>query len=128
MLTCPYCGVEYPDGTTRCSVDQTPLAPPPTVPTPDAPMAPDAAPAEFEFPPLTEAQRQQDLVTLVTCGTLISAEMIASRLSAAGIEVFIPDQSLVQTMGFNLGAVGFVRVQIAPADYDAAKALLSEGN
>ena len=108
-----------------CSIDQTPLAPPTPEPAPAA--APDAAPAEFEFPPLTEAQRQQDLVTLVTCGTLISAEMIASRLSAAGIEVFIPDQSLVQTMGFNLGAVGYVRVQIAPADYETAKALLSQG-
>ena len=128
MLTCTYCGAEYPDGTAMCSIDQTPLAPPAATPQPVEPRAPDVAPTEFQFPPLTEAQRQQDLVTLVSCGTLLSAEMIASRLSAAGIEVFIPDQSLVQTMGFNLGAVGFVRVQIAPADYDAAKAILSDGN
>ena len=128
MLTCSYCGAEYPDGTAMCSIDQTPLALPTAAPAPVTPAAPDVAPTEFEFPPLTEAQRQLDLVTLVSCGTLISAEMIACRLRAAGIDVFIPDQSLAQTMGFNLAAVGFVRVQIAPADYDAAKALLSEGN
>lgn len=128
MLTCSYCGAEHPDGTAMCSIDQTPLAPPTAAPAPVPPTAPDLTPTEFQFPPLTEAQRQQDLVTLVSCGTLVSAEMIASRLRAAGIDVFIPDQSLVQTMGFNLAAVGFVRVQITPADYDAAKALLSEGN
>ena len=56
----------------------------------------------------------------------MSADLIVSRLQAAGIEAFIPDQSVVQAMGFNLNAVGYVRVQVTPADYDAAKALLSE--
>lgn len=66
-----------------------------------------------------------DLVTLVRCGTLLSADLISTRLRAAGIETFIPDQSVVQAMGFNLNSVGYVRVQISPADYDAAKEIIS---
>ena len=68
---------------------------------------------------------QMDLVTLVRCGTLMSADLIASKLRAGGIESFIPDQSLAQTMGFNLGSVGFVRVQVSPADYEQAKNIIS---
>ncbi len=66
-----------------------------------------------------------DLVTLVRCGSLISADLIASRLRAEGIETFIPDQSLVQTMGYNLNAVGYVRVQVSPTDYDRARDIIS---
>ena len=126
MKTCPYCGAEYPDGTPCCTIDETPLSPPPAVPCPVAHPVPKPSPrAEFEIPPLTEEQMNMDLVTLVRCGTLISADLIASQLRAVGIETFIPDQSLVQTMGFNLNAVGYVRVQVSPADYDRAKDIIS---
>ena len=120
MKTCPYCGAEYSDVTPCCVIDETPLSPPPpTTPATVAnPVTTTAPPAEFEIPPLTDEQRQMDLVTLVRCGTLISADLIASRLRAAGIEAFIPDQSVVQTMGYNLNAVGFVRVQVSPENTD----------
>jgi hypothetical protein len=126
MKTCPYCGAEYPDGTPCCTIDETPLSPPPAAPPRVAP--PDLQPArraEFEIPPLTEAQRRLDLVTLVRCGSLLSADLIASRLQAEGIETFIPDQSVVQTMGYNLNAVGYVRVQVSPADYDRAREIIA---
>ena len=128
MKTCPYCGAEYPDGTPCCVIDETPLSPPPAAPQPQPvhhPVTASSPRVEFEIPPLTEEQRQMDLVTLVRCGTLISADLIASRLSAAGIETFIPDQSVVQTIGFNLNAVGYVRVQVSPADYDRAREIIS---
>jgi putative signal transducing protein len=51
---------------------------------------------------------------------------IATRLQAAGIETFLPDESLMQVIGWNLNTYGYVRVQIAPKDYDAAKDLLTE--
>ena len=126
MKTCPYCGAEYPDATPCCTIDETPLSPPPAAPPPVAHPATISSPrTEFEIPPLTEEQMQMDLVTLVRCGTLMSADLIASRLRAAGIESFIPDQSLVQNMGFNLNAVGFVRLQVSPADYDRAREIIS---
>ena len=126
MKACPYCGAEYPDDTLACPIDQPPMSPEPAAPKPASAPVADWPRAEFEFAALTEAQRQQDLVTLTRCGTLLSADLIVSRLQAAGIEAFIPDQSVVQAMGFNLNAVGYVRVQVTPATYDAAKALLSE--
>ena len=126
MKACPYCGAEYPDDTRVCPIDQTPISPEPAAPK-SVSARPKVLPrAEFEFAELTAAQRQLDLVTLVRCGTLMSADLLVSRLRAAGIEAFIPDQSVVQAMGFNLNAVGYVRVQVSPDDYDAAKALLSE--
>lgn len=45
---------------------------------------------------------------------------------AAGIVAFIPDESLMQTIGFNLNTFGYVRVQVTPEDYDTAKTVLSE--
>jgi hypothetical protein len=75
---------------------------------------------------LTAEDRQKDFVTLVRCATLPAADMIVSRLQVAGIEAFIPDQTLTQTMGGDLNALGSVRVQIAPKDYEAAKELLGD--
>jgi len=125
MKTCPYCGAEYPDGTPCCTIDETPLSPPAAPRPVFHPVTNPSPRAEFEIPSLTEEQKQMDLVTLVRCGSLISADLIASRLRAEGIETFIPDQSLVQTMGFNLNAVGYVRVQVSPADYDRARDIIS---
>ena len=59
------------------------------------------------------------------CRTLIEAEMIASRLDAAGIYTFIPDQSLMQAIGWNFNTYGFVRIQVSPKDYAEAKEFLS---
>jgi len=64
-------------------------------------------------------------VTLVTCGTLVSADMVVCKLRAAGIAAFIPDEFLMQNVGFNVNTFGYVRVQVAPNDYDTAKAVLS---
>jgi hypothetical protein len=80
---------------------------------------------EYEFCPLSAADRQKDFMTLVTCRTLLMADFVVSRLRAAGIEAFIPDQSVTQWFGGTFNTDGFVRVQIAPKDYEAAKDLLA---
>ena len=67
---------------------------------------------------------QNDLVVLMTCRTLLEADMIVGRLDAAGITAFIPDQFLMQTIAWNLNTYGFVRVQVSPSDYEAAKNFL----
>ncbi|HEY3762498.1 MAG TPA: DUF2007 domain-containing protein [Verrucomicrobiae bacterium] len=107
MKTCPYCGAEYPDDTTICAADHTPLD----------------RPAQASAP---EQQPGLDFVTLTRCQNLFEADFLASRLQSAGIEVFIPDASVMQVMGaFDQSAFGYVRVQVSPKDYDAAKELLS---
>ena len=65
-------------------------------------------------------------MTLVSCGTLMAADLVAMRLRAAGIETFLPDERLMQVIGWNLNAYGYVRVQVSPNDYAAARDLLME--
>jgi hypothetical protein len=127
MKTCSYCGAKYPDDTAECPIDHTAMSPrpPAAAPVPPSPEPSKPQRAAFEFTPLTPEQRQQDLVTLVTCGTLVSADMIVSRLRAVGIVAFIPDEFLMQAVAFNVNSFGYVRVQISPKDYDTAKAVLS---
>lgn len=57
------------------------------------------------------------------CRTLAEADLIVSRLRAAGIEAFLPDECLMQTVAWNFNTYGYVRVQISPKDYDAAREL-----
>jgi agmatine/peptidylarginine deiminase len=49
----------------------------------------------------------------------------ASWLRAAGITPFLPDERLMQAVGWNFNTYGYVRVQVAPKDYESAKELLS---
>ena len=127
MKKCPYCGAEYPNDAVMCAVDHTPFARPGGPPPPPEPSrsAPETKRPEFDFAPLSEADRRKDLVTLVSCRTLGEADLVVSRLRAAGIEAFLPDESLMQVIAWNVNTYGFVRVQIAPKDYDAARDLLA---
>jgi hypothetical protein len=65
-------------------------------------------------------------VTVTSCRTLMDADMILSDLEGMGISAFIPDKYLMQAVGFNLGAYGYVRVQVAPRDYRDAMEFLWE--
>ncbi|SRR5579862_5279996 len=125
MNKCSYCGAEYSDDVPECPIDHTLLVEPGTAAAPNSPPRSGPARPDYEFPPLSPAERQKDLVTLVTCGTLVAADLVVSRLQAAGIQAFIPDECLMQTIGFNLNTFGYVRVQVASQDYDAARDLLS---
>lgn len=68
---------------------------------------------------------QKDFVTLLSCGTLAEADLIVGRLEVAGIKAFIPDESVV-TLAGNPNTFGYIRVQVAPKDYDPAKELVSD--
>jgi hypothetical protein len=102
--------------------------------TQDAPLTAGPSPVEpklrsnkltdQEFIPLSPSDRMKDLVVLKTCRTLLEAEMILSQLESAGIYAFIPDQFLMQAEAFNLNTFGYVRIQVSPKDYEAAKAFL----
>jgi hypothetical protein len=67
---------------------------------------------------------QMDLVTLLTCRTLLEAQMIVSQLGGAGISAFVPDEFLMQAVSWNLITFGYVRVQVSPKDYELAKEFL----
>jgi hypothetical protein len=79
----------------------------------------------WTFKPLSPDDLHRDFVTLVTCRTLLEADMIVSQLEAAGIKAFVPDQFLMQNVAFNLNTYGFLRVQVTRGQYEAAKNLLS---
>lgn len=124
MKLCAYCGRENTDEAIHCSECGTgefkdcAIADPP--PTNRSPV--------LEFAPLTPEAMQKDLITLMTCRTLAEADLIVSRLEGTGIAAFIPDQFLMQAICWNLNTYGYVRVQISPKDYEAAKdSLLAQG-
>jgi hypothetical protein len=125
MKTCPYCGAQYPDDAKMCATDHTSFDPPAKLPAPQPQEPQESQPTEYEFIPMSEAEEKMDLVSLMRCTTLVEADVAASRLRAAGIDAFIPDESLMQLTGWNLNAYGYVRVQVSPKDYNAAKELLS---
>jgi hypothetical protein len=119
MKRCSYCGRENNEDAACCYECGTEFQRP-SEPVPVEPKRP-----EYEFAPISEADRENDFVTLVKCGSLIAADIVAGRLRAAGIEALIPDEHLMQAIGFNLNTFGYVRVQVPPKDYEAARDLLS---
>src|SRR5437016_3066257 len=99
MKTCDYCGHKNDDSAVRCSECGT-----------------------EEFKELNKAallETEPELVNLMTCQNLGEAQMAAARLQANGIEAFIPDEAIAGTIGLTV-AFGFIRVQVAPKDFEAA--------
>jgi hypothetical protein len=107
MKQCAYCGRENQDDAINCLECGTDAFKGDAVPVPEEP------------------DQGETLVTLTKCQNLIAADLIAGRLGAAGIESFMPDEFLMQTIGFNLNTFGFVRVQVRQKDYESAKALIA---
>ena len=105
MKLCVYCGGENDDEAARCSGCGTE-------------EFKNDAPAET--PKLDE---QEELVTVFSCQRLTDADIIVGRLEAAGIESFVPDEFLMQTIGFNLNTYGYVRVQVRRKDSASAREL-----
>ena len=105
-MRCRECGTEFKVSTSTDTIAETPKP-------------------RFDFKPLAAEDIERDLVTLVTCRRLWEADMVVSRLEAAGIISFIPDQFLMQAICWNLNTYGYVRVQVSPNDYDAAREILS---
>jgi hypothetical protein len=105
MKKCAYCGLENDHNAVRCSgcgTDEFKTE------------APDKAP---------KLDEQEEFITVFSCQRLTDADLIVGRLEAAGIETFVPDEFLMQTIGFNLNTYGFVRVQVHRKDYASAKEL-----
>lgn len=121
MKKCPYCGRQNPDDAVYCSecATQYPAESQPPPATPEPPRS-----REYLFAPLSPADRAKTWVNLLSCETLGEADVLVCQLEAAGIPAFIPDKRLMQNDGMPI-SFGYVRVQVSPYNYDAAKALLS---
>ena len=127
MKHCAYCGKENADDTVYCrecgteEFKEAPLAKPAESVTPEA----EFASTKLEFMTPTPQEMEMDMVNLARCRTLGEADLLVAQLEAAGIPAFIPDQFLMQNIGFNLNTYGYVRIQVSPKDYEAAKEILS---
>jgi hypothetical protein len=124
MKKCSYCGRENDDNAARCSECSTEFAQSSTTqpagePQPGGP--------KYQIRPLSPEDAKLDLVTIVTCQTLFDADMVVSELEAAGITALIPDEFVAEAMAYNLNALGYVRVQVSPRDYNAAKDVIEDG-
>jgi hypothetical protein len=142
MKHCAYCGKENDDAAVYCQECGTDgfkesapadkaaasVEPGPESVEPEAELASpesELGSAGLEFLTPTPREMAGDVVNLLTCRTLGEADMLVARLETAGIPAFIPDQFLMQNIGFNLNTFGYVRIQVSPKDYEAAKELLS---
>jgi len=134
MKVCAYCGHENDDGAMEChecgGTDfRSAEAPsgaggPPPLPV-EPPPLPGAEPV-LHFEALKPEEINNTWVTLLRCQTLVEADVIATRLEAAEIPVFVPDQFLMQAISWNVNTYGFVRLQVPPALYHVAREVLAE--
>ena len=127
MKRCLYCGRENANDARNCRECGAEFERPSEAPPPEATPSPCGRERpEYEIAPLPTGDRHKNLVTLVNCRTLMAADMVVARLRAEGIIAYLPDESLMQAIGWNFNTYGYVRVQVAPGDYDAARDLLAD--
>lgn len=117
MKVCAYCGRQNDDNAVQCCECATAEFKSPEE------AATQFARRKWQFGILSSEQMEQDFVTLLTCRTLPEADMVVEELTGAGISAFIPDEYLMQVFPCNV-MFGFVRVQVSPKDYYAAKEFL----
>ena len=82
--------------------------------------------AMIEFEPLKPEEAGHTWVTLTRCRNLVEADLLAMRLRAAEIPVFVPDEFLMQSISWNVNTYGFVRLQVPPSHHQTARELLDE--
>src|SRR6266849_1805953 len=114
MKLCAYCGHENDETALQCRECGTE-----EFKSSSATSASDeSAGQQWQFADFAPREMQNDLVTLVTCRTLLEADMIVGMLEADGIPALVPDQCLMQLAASSPNAFGVVRVQVSPQSYD----------
>ena len=121
---CDYCGRENAEDAKNCCECGTPFKQSASAirERPIENQTPE--PPQWEFRTLTPAEMKMDLVTLLTCRTVLEADLVVEKLGSAGIRAFIPDEFLMQAVAWNVNTFGYVRVQVSPDDYEPAKTFL----
>jgi hypothetical protein len=127
MKECAYCGRENDDDAVQCRECGTAEFKGDITAKAHSEKAEEPNRPRYQIPPLSPANKQHTWATLITCGTLVEADLVVCQLEAADITTFIPDQSLIQTVPWwNMITFGYVRVQVSPKDYESARTLLTE--
>jgi len=122
---CAWCGRENAAGSVTCYECGSSLKRPKAKPE-KQPKAADRNPPRWQFRTLTADEMKLDLVTLLTCRSIVEADVVAGQLEGIGISAFIPDEFVAQVMAWNINGLGYVRVQVSPGDYERAKDFLLE--
>jgi|SRR6185437_6339976 len=123
---CEWCGLENVPGAVHCRECGTLLKSHNAEAPEMVPPSADPGPTRWNFRKLTSDEMKLDLVTLVSCRSIVEADLVVTQLGSAGIFAFIPDEFLAQAMAWNMNAFGYVRVQVSPKDYERAKTFLLE--
>lgn len=118
MKRCVQCGAENADTAAVCSacgqtLASTAMAAPSSIDT-----------VQYQFVDLHPEEKDNDLITLLTCPTLPEADVVVSHLEAAGIPASTPDEYKMLAAPWDLIKVKNFRVQIPPEHYEAAKEVL----
>jgi ribosomal protein L40E len=122
--TCDWCGRKNVAGADNCPECGTSLRRPKAKTHIEPQIAQPLV--RWKFKTLTPDEMKMDLVTLLTCQNIVEADVVLAQLESIGISAFIPDEFVAQTMAWNINGFGYVRVQVAPRDYERAKAFLLE--
>jgi hypothetical protein len=118
MKHCPYCGAEYPDEMTECSIDCEPLEPRDLQPVKKEKPKED----RYEIPPLSEADRHRDWVMILSPHSEFEANIVLNRLQVSGIRARFDDA----VMGGGINTVRMRIIQVRVGDYERARHLLNQ--
>jgi hypothetical protein len=124
MKTCAYCGRGNDDRAPHCCECGT-SAFRSAEPKPPAKVAQPTAFPKFELRQLSAEERTQAFAVIHNSMVAEEAEVLVSRLIAAGIHASIANNALTETFSGSVNTRDFIRVQVPTKEFDAACELLA---
>ena len=117
MKICTLCGAENEDTATVCNKCGSPFSS-------GVPPKPRLQTDRYQFAAFDPADKDSDLVTLLTCPTLPEADLVVSLLESSGIPASNPDAYRMVSGPFELDQLYKFRVQVPPEHFETAREFL----